>query len=355
MAPMTTYERMRRMYEHREADRVPIIDDPWDSTIERWRREGMPADVSYVDYFDLDKFAHIWVDTSPRYPERILEQTEEYTIRTTAWGATLKNWRHAGGVPEFLDFTIVDPRSWEEAKARMQPTPDRVNWDYLKQNYPRWRQEGRWIVADFWFGFDVTHSWTVGTERVLVAMIEQPEWLSDMFNHFLDMDLALYEMIWDAGYRFDEIMWYDDMGYKNAQFFSVAMYRSLLKPVHGRAVAWAHERGVKAHLHSCGNINPFVPDLVEIGVDMLNPLEVKAGMNPVELKAKYGDRLAFHGGLNAVLYNEPERLWEEMRRVIPIMKENGGYLISSDHSVPETVSLEDFRAFVDLAKELGKY
>ena len=355
MAPMTTYERMRRMYEHREADRVPIIDDPWDSTIERWRREGMPADVSYVDYFDLDKFAHIWVDTSPRYPERILEQTEEYTIRTTAWGATLKNWRHAGGVPEFLDFTIVDPRSWEEAKARMQPTPDRVNWDYLKQNYPRWRQEGRWIVADFWFGFDVTHSWTVGTERVLVAMIEQPEWLSDMFNHFLNMDLALYEMIWDAGYRFDEIMWCDDMGYKNAQFFSVAMYRSLLKPVHGRAVAWAHERGVKAHLHSCGNINPFIPDLIEIGVDMLNPLEVKAGMNPVELKAKYGDRLAFHGGLNAVLYNEPERLWEEMRRVIPIMKENGGYLISSDHSVPETVSLEDFRAFVDLAKELGKY
>lgn len=355
MAPMTTHERMRRMYEHREADRVPIIDDPWDSTIERWRREGMPADVSYVDYFDLDKFAHIWVDISPRYPERILEQTEEYTIRTTAWGATLKNWRHAGGVPEFLDFTIVDPPSWEEAKARMQPTPDRVNWDYLKQNHPRWRQEGRWIVAGFWFGFDVTHSWTVGTERVLIAMVEQPEWISDMFNHFLDMDLALYQMIWDAGYRFDEIMWYDDMGYKNAQFFSPAMYRSLVKPVHRRAVAWAHERGVKAHLHSCGNINPFVPDLVEIGVDMLNPLEVKAGMNPVELKAKYGDRLAFHGGLNAVLYNEPERLWEEMRRVIPIMKENGGYLISSDHSVPETVSLEDFRTFVKLAKELGKY
>ena len=249
MTAMTTYERMKRMYEHREADRVPIIDAPWESTIERWQREGMPADVSFIDYFDLDKFAHIDVDSSPRYEERIVEETPEYTTRTTRWGATLSNWRHAGGVPEFLDFKIVDAKSWEEAKARMQPTPDRINWDHLKRNYAKWRQEGRWIIGGFWFGFDVTHSWTVGTERVLIAMAEQPEWIADIFNHFLDMDLALFDLIWKEGYRCDEIMWYDDMGYKNAQFFSLNMYRNMVKPAHQRAAAWAHERGMKVHLH----------------------------------------------------------------------------------------------------------
>jgi uroporphyrinogen decarboxylase len=88
---------------------------------------------------------------------------------------------------------------------------------------------------------------------------------------------------------------------------------------------------------------------------MLNPLEVKAGMDPVKLKREYGDRLAFHGGINAVSYNDLGTLEKEMRAVVPEMKKGGGYWISSDHSVPETVSLTDFRRFVELAKELGSY
>lgn len=355
MAAMTTFERMTRMFEHREADRVPVTDGPWASTVERWRREGMPEGVGVREYFDLDNFAGIGVDNTPRYPTQVLEETEEYTVHTSAWGATLKNWKHAGGVPEFLDFTIKDPDSWAEAKARMQPTRDRVNWDHLRNAYPKWRESGAWISAGLWFGFDVTHSWAVGTERLLMAMVEQPEWVVDMFNHFLEVDIALLDMVWEEGYQFDEVRWPDDMGYKLTPFFSTSMYRELLKPVHRRACDWAHAKGVRTHLHSCGFIKPLIPDLIDAGIEMLNPLEVKAGMNPVELKKEYGDRLAFHGGLNAVLYDKPEQLWDEMRKVIPVMKRNGGYMISSDHSVPESVSLEQFREFVRLAKELGSY
>ena len=82
---MTSHERFSRMYAHQEADRVPIIDSPWGATIERWQNEGLPKDVSYVDYFDLDQVAHIGVDNSPRYPVRIVEETEDYVINTTAW------------------------------------------------------------------------------------------------------------------------------------------------------------------------------------------------------------------------------------------------------------------------------
>ena len=74
------------MFDHVEADRVPIIDCPWEATIERWHREGLPADVSYVDYFDLDRVAHIGVDNSPRYPERVIEETDEYKIHTSKFG-----------------------------------------------------------------------------------------------------------------------------------------------------------------------------------------------------------------------------------------------------------------------------
>lgn len=352
---MTTRERMQRMYARREADRVPVTDSPWESTVERWRREGMPEGVSVQDFFGLDKFAFIGADNSPRYPVRVLEETEEYRITTSPWGVTLRRWRHAGSVPEFLDFTVTDPESWREAKARMQPTPDRVNWAYLRRNYARWREEGAWIRASFWFGFDVTHSWMVGTERLLLAMATDPEWVMDMFAHLLDVQLALFEMVWNAGYHFDEISWPDDMGYKGTQFFSLDMYRNLLKPVHRRAADWAHSKGVKVRLHSCGDVRPLIPEFLDLGVDMLNPLEVKAGMDPLALKEQYGGTLAFEGGINAVLYTSPDALWEEMRRVIPQMKKNGGYVVASDHSVPDSVSLHEFRQFVEWAKRLGSY
>jgi len=352
---MTSYERFKRIYNHQEADRIPIIDIPWKSTIERWHREGMPGDVSFVDYFDLDKVANIWVDNSPRYEVKIIEETEEYIIYTTVWGATLKEWKHADSTPEFLDFKITNIDKWLEAKKRMSPTLDRIPWDHLKKDYKRWREEGYWVQAQLWFGFDVTHSWTVGTERLLIALLDNPEWCVDMFNHFLDVDIALLDIVWNEGYKFDCITWPDDMGYKNNQFFSVKLYRELLKPVHKRAADWAHAKGIKVHLHSCGDVRPFVPELIELGIDALNPLEVKAGMDPIELKKKYGEKLVLHGGINAVLWDDLEAIETEMRKVIPIVKESGGYIFSSDHSVPSTVSLENFKYIVELAKELGKY
>jgi uroporphyrinogen decarboxylase len=355
MQQMTSHERFKRMYEHREADHIPIIDSPWGATIERWHGEGMPDDVSFADYFGLDRVASIWVDSSPRYEQRVIEETEDYRVTTTSWGVTYKNWKHAASTPQYLGFTVTDPDSWQDAKQRMTATPDRIPWDYLKDNYARWREGGSWVEMGLWFGFDVTHAHVVGTERLLVALAEDPDWCVDMFNHELDVDLALCQMIWDAGYHFDCVTWPDDMGYKYNQFFSLQTYRDLLKPAHKRAADWAHSKGVKVHLHSCGDIRPLVPELIGIGIDALNPLEVKAGMDPIELKRNYGSSLVLHGGINAVLWDEIDAIEAEMRRVVPVMKESGGYIFSSDHSVPSTVSLENFRRIVELAEEIGRY
>ena len=355
MKELSSHARFSRMYAHQEADRIPIIDSPWDATIQRWQREGMPADVSYVDFFDLDKTAYIGVDNSPRYPYRVLEETEEHIIYTSSFGVTMKQWKHAASTPEFLDFTIVDRPSWQAAKERMTPSRERINWGQLERDYAVWRAEERWIEAGLWFGFDVTHSWVVGTERVLFALIEDPDWLRDIFGQMLELNLALLDQVWEAGYTFDCISWPDDMGYKHNQFFSLRTYRSLVKPFHQRAIDWAHAHGIRAHLHSCGDVNPFVPELVGMGLDALNPLEVKAGMDPLALKHKFGKDLVLHGGINAVLWDQPEAIQAEMERVIPGMKESGGYIFSSDHSVPSSVSLEDFRQIVSLAKRLGSY
>jgi uroporphyrinogen decarboxylase len=295
------------------------------------------------------------VDITPRFEKKIIEETDRYVISTSSWGVTLKQFKEEDSTPEFLDYTVTTPETWEIAKARMTLDDDRIPWEVLKRNYDRWLAEGQWIRADFWFGFDVTHSWMSGTETILVAMLEEPEFVTDIFDTYLDRCIRLFEKVWDAGYRFDEINWPDDMGYKSTTFFSPDMYRRLLKPYHKKVVDWAHERGMVTELHSCGFIEPLLPDVVETGVEMLNPLEVKAGMNPNRLKSTYGDRLAFHGGINAQLWDNIDLVKAEMERIIPVMKEGGGYIFASDHSIPNSVSFQNMKEITELAKRLGKY
>ena len=352
---MTSKERFSRMFQHREADRVPIFDSPWAGTIARWEREGLPKGMDWRDYFGPDKVPTISVDITPRYEEKVLEETDDYRIVTSEWGVTMKQFKEQDSTPEFLDFTVTTPEAWEKAKARMTVSKDRVDWKRLERDYAQWQQEGHWIEGMFWFGFDVTHSWTVGTETMLIAMIEEPEWVEDMFDTYLDRSIQHFNMIWDAGYRFDSIFWYDDMGYKNTPFFSNEMYRGLLQKYHKKAVAWAHDHGIYARLHSCGDIMPLLPDIMDTGIDALNPIEIKAGMDDFKIKQDYGDRLVLHGGINAVLWDDKEAIVEAIRQAVPVLKENGAYTFASDHSIPNSVSLENMRSIINTVKEVGKY
>lgn len=352
---MNTHERIARTFEHRDTDRVPIVDQPWRGTIARWQREGMPRNLDWRDYFDVDKVECIDIDITPQFPIRTIEETDRYLIQTTPWGVTLKNFKEEDSTPEFIDFTVTTPEAWAQAKARMTFDPARIPWDRLHANYDAWRAEGRWIQAGFWFGFDVTHSWMAGTETLLIALIENPDWVVDMFNTYLDMCIAHFDYLWNQGYTFDSIYWPDDMGYKNTPFFSPAMYRELLQPVHKRAVDWAHSKGIRAHLHSCGDIMPLLPDVAATGIDALNPIEIKAGMDIETLKRDYGQRLVLHGGINAVLWDHKDAIIAEIERHVPLLMEGGGYIFASDHSIPNSVSLENFTAILNKVKQIGRF
>lgn len=352
---LTSRERFIRTYKHQEIDRLIMMDSPWGGTLARWHEEGLPKDVPWDQYFGFDRAIGLGADITPRFESKVIEETDRYVIHTTNWGATLKSFKHLDSTPEFLDFFISDPEHWEIAKARMTPTDDRINWDWLEKEYPKYTANGDFRTLGFWFGFDVTHSWASGTENVLVGMYEDPEWIKDMIGHYLDMSLALYDKVLAKGYKFDGINWPDDMGYKNSTFFSLEMYRDIIKPFQKKACDWAHERGMFVELHSCGYVEPFIPDFIEIGIDCLNPIEVKAGMDPIKLKKLYGDKLTFRGGINAVLWSDTDAITEEMERVIPVMKEGSGYIFSSDHSIPNSVSFDNFKKISDLAHKLGKY
>ena len=352
---MTTYERIRRIYDHREADRVPISDGPWPSTIARWQREGLPTDVGLAEHFGWDHIVGIIVDTSPRFPTRVIEETDTYLIEKDAWGITKKNFKPMSSTPQDLDFTVKDPESWRAARERLTPDRDRVDWSALEAHHARWREEGAWVLATAWFGYDIVNARMVGTERLLIAMAEDPEWVSDMLDTLCDLALSLLDMVWEAGYHFDELTWPDDLGYRNGLLFSKAMWRRMVRPYQKRTIEWAHAHGAKAHMHSCGNISELVPDLVELGLDGLNPLEVKAGMDALRIKREFGKDLVLRGGFDARLWEDPAKAEQDIRARLPRLMESGGYIFSSDHSIPDNVSLDTYRRILEVAREVGKY
>ena len=354
-AELTTHERYLRVFNHENPDRLPRHDSPWGSTVARWQKEGLPPGIGPHEFFGWDNIAGISHDNSPRFPVGTVEETDEFYVHTTPWGATMRNWRHRGGVPEFLDFRIKDRDSWAAAKERMTPTDDRVDWAHLEAQYPTWQASGAWIVAGAWFGYDVFASWHVGYDRFLIALADDPDWCKDMIETALELNIAMLEMIWERGYKFDAVQWPDDMGYRNGLFFSVDTYRRVVKPAQKRMIDWCHDRGVKTMLHSCGNIMALIPELVEIGLDALNPLEQKAGMDVFALKGAWGEKLVLEGGIDVRNMSDGAAIEEEIRTKLPVLKENGGYIFHSDHSVPETVSFADYCRITELARYYGSY
>jgi uroporphyrinogen decarboxylase len=352
---MTTFERFTRLYQHKDPDTVPIIDWVWESAIWRWWKEGMPKDVVWDAYFGIDRCVQLPMDTSPRFEELVVEETDSYIINRDRWGLTQKNFKPVSSTVQHIDSIIKDPDTWKKAKERVAPSKDRIDWNYYKENYKKLRQDGAWLSASPWFGQDVVSTRMIDSETVLYAMAENPEWVKDMCDTQTDVALACCDMIWDAGYHFDEIMWYDDMSYRNGMLFSKDMWREIIRPYQKRVIDWAHSHGIKAHLHCCGNINALVPDLLELGIDCLNPLEVKAGMDLIKMKETYGDRLALRGGFDIQHWSNPEIVEADLHRMLPVAMQSGGYIFASDHSIPDSVGIEDYKRIIKLVREIGKY
>ena len=358
MNELTTFERMKRILNHQEADRVPITDWAWESTIANWIKQGMARNIDWKEYFGLDKIAYVTydeIDTSPRYKLETIEETETYRIYRDEWGVTKKDFKPMSATPVYIDFQIRDRESWLTAKERMMPSKDRIDWQIWKDNYKYWRQNGYWIQAGTKFGFQTVYSYMCGLENTFMAMLDDPEWMRDMFDHGCDLAIALFDMIWDAGYEFDELAFYDDLGYKNGLLISEELWRELVKPYQQRTIDWAHNHGIKIQLHSCGKVDSLIPELIEIGLDTLNPLETKAGMDPIALRRKHGDKICFRGGFDIMNWSDFGKAEAEIREKLPVLKRGGGYIFASDHSVADNVSIENYKHIVALAKEVGRY
>jgi uroporphyrinogen decarboxylase len=201
-----------------------------------------------------------------------------------------------------------------------------------------------------------------GLENLFADMIERPLVFEALIDRTLQFWLDWFRVFLDeVGDVVDVIMVGDDLSGQKGPLFSPAIYRSIVKPRQKRLVQYIKSRTrAKIWYHSCGAVFDYVPDLLDNGIDILNPVQISAkGMEPARLKTAFGNRIAFWGGgvdsQQVLPRGTPAQVRENVRLNMEAFKPGGGYVFNGVHNIQADVPPENVLAMYDAAFEFGKY
>jgi len=201
-----------------------------------------------------------------------------------------------------------------------------------------------------------------GLENLLIDMMEQPEVLETIIDRTLEFWLDYFKVFLDEmSDVVDVIAIGDDLAAQHGPLFPPRIYRSIVKPRHKRLVSYIKSRTrAKVWYHSCGALTEYIPDLIDNGVDIINPVQISAaGMEPGGLKERFGNSVNFWGGgidaQHVLPTAKPEVVREEVRKNLAAFMPGGGYVFNNVHNIQADVPPENILALFDSAWEFGKY
>jgi uroporphyrinogen decarboxylase len=322
-----------------------------DETLERWRREGLPADVDLCEHFGFQKIGFMGgapYSLIPAFEEVVLaEDAETRTVRDGS-GVTYRIFKQDGAskMPQWLDYSVKSREDWNALKKRLDPTsPER--YAGLLETSPG--DVGRDYPLGFAPGSFFGHTlqkW-VGTERLCLWFYDEPALVEEMLDYleFFFLELAGRFL---GKIDFDFASFGEDIAYKGRAFLSPAMFRRFLQPHYIRICERMRASGIETiFVDSDGYIDELIPLWMQVGVNAFSPLEVAAGEDAAKLKREYGDAIVLAGNVDKRLLARGRKAIDgEVARIKPILDE-GGYFPAVDHSVPPDVSYDDFRYFLD--------
>ena len=365
-------DRMNKALRHEEPDRVPVSDFFWGSFLERWRDEkDLPPDTDIYTYYDLD-----WIVTIPNMDPHIkdfevLSETNEEVIVRTGFEAVIRK-KFADPMPEFVSFG-TDTIEKAEAFEFDDPWDDRRYFsggdnqlagvgDGYARDLPPWIDTVKSLRPNFpVYGSqcEANEYMTrmVGPENLLLWAGLYPERFGRFVQRTNEWAIELLKsQIKAADGLIDGMVIWGDVAYRKDLFFHPDYWRKWYKPGLKTMIDICHEHGLPVIYHGCGNVSRIFEDFIEIGLDAYNPLEAKAGMDVIDLRRKYGHRIAFCGNMNVIDWAHASR--EELKAIV-LRKLNaakgGGMIFQSDHSVPSNVSAENYEYVVNLVREYGQY
>jgi uroporphyrinogen decarboxylase len=340
---MTSRERVLVALRHQTPDRTPR--DFW-AEPPAWKRL-----FEFVGHTDRDRLLNqLGVDVrhleAPGPPDRDLGGGifqnfwgERFTYQATPWGPM----RHD------LKGALSNARTLADLEAFPWPRADCLDRSGLPHQCQRYGAHALvYGFADVWQRPALVRGW----EEFFLDLVERPDWVHFLCRKFTDFYLEDYtRAVRLTQGRIDLFLLISDLGTQQGPLISRSMFREFVAPYLSEMIDLIHNLGARVLFHSCGNIEPFIPELIELGVDVLDPIQpAGARMQPEHLRACYGGRICFHGGLDMqelLPHAAPAEIQEQVRRYTQVLGSQGGYILGPAHLFQPDVPPQNILAVYD--------
>jgi uroporphyrinogen decarboxylase len=282
------------------------------------------------------------------------------------WGGKLSRPKVGGHYFDHVEYPIKES-TLEALEDYSWPDPDDPSrYEGLRER-ARALHEGTpyAVVGACGLGTDILAmpQWIRGYAESMLDLAANPDFAEALFEGLTEIAVRAWEHFLDeVGEYLDVAFFADDLGIQDGPMISPAMYRRLVKPRHARIIETIRARTkAKVFMHSCGAVSEFIPDFIEIGVDILNPIQVSAaGMgDTADLKRRYGQHLTFWGGVcdsqRVLPFGTLAEVREETRRRIADLAPGGGFVFTPVHNIQDDVSGEKTLELYRAALEYGRY
>ena len=381
----TSRERLLTALDHREPDRVPIDLGGNQTGIHKVAYQRLLAHLGLEEEIAIMDLVQQLAQPSEAVLQRLHVDTRYVFARGAAsfQGAVVKRqregrtwhdftdefgvtWSMPEDHPYYFDISHSPLAGLTLEQIRAYPFPkgdDPSRFEGLRERALRLQQETPYAVVSGISGVVYEICWYLrGLENLFTDLLEQPEVLEAIIDRTLKFWLDWFRLFLDeVGDVVDVIMIGDDLAGQNGPLFSPKTCRAIVKPRQKRLVQYLKSRTqAKIWYHSCGSVVEYIPDLLDNGIDILNPVQISArGMEPAKLKAAFGDRLTFWGGAidtqHVLPQATPLEVREHVRRNVAAFKPGGGYVFNNVHNIQADVPPENVLALFDAAIEFGRY
>ncbi len=381
----TSRERLLTALEHREPDRVPIDLGGNQTGIHKFAylkligQLGLKEDLVILDLVQqlakpseavLERLhvdtRYVWAKGAGSFKGDVVQRMRDGQMWNDFKDEFGVTWSMPDLSPNYFDITHSPLAGLSLEQIKDFPFPqgdDPSRFEGLRDRVLTLKRDTPFAVVSGISGVVYEYCWYLrGLENLFTDMMERPEILETLLERMLKFWLDWFRLfLSEVGDVVDVIMIGDDLAGQKGPLFSPTIYRSLIKPRQKRLVQYIKSRTpAKIWYHSCGAVVEYIPDLLDNGIDILNPVQISAkGMDPAKLKAEYGERLAFWGGAidsqHVLPRGTTEEVRESIRRNIGAFKPGGGYVFNNVHNIQADVPPENILAMYDAALEFGRY
>ena len=352
---MTHKERVLRSLNHQGTDRVPFMYRDVPEVRKRLKTDlNLKSDEELFRYLDID---FRWVEPEYTGSNLMLPDGRKKDI----WGVEWKYIRFSDSAGYWNETfhplaNVSDPATLDD-----YPWPSVEDWDFSQvekkcDEYSEFAiMTAPGIASPGIFQYPVQN--LIGVERSFIEPLINPEFFQKLIDKIVQFHVAFIDKFFAAANgKIDFFRIGDDFGTQQGLQIDIGTWEQFFKPAFKEMAETAKKYGAHYYQHSCGAIRDLIPSFLETGVEVLDPLQVKAtGMIPSELKSEFGNRVTFSGGIDEqeLLPNgSPDQVRIEVKKMIEIMGPGGGYFLGPTHNFQDDIPTENIIAMYTSAREL---